>query len=76
MQSVYLNGGYIGSTREYATPYEPISGFTYIDSVTAGDATDQTFVLPAATQVGDLCVLFEGIDDDRTVLDPPTGFTL
>ena len=77
MQSVYLNGGYIGSTREYATPYEPISDFTLIDSVDSAVTSGSiSFTIPASAQAGDLCILTQAIDEEQTIGDVPTGFTL
>lgn len=73
MESVYLNGGYIGITSEYLTKYSPISSFSYIASSEAVQTNNLT--IPSSSQSGDIAVIVDNINSS-TNISAPSGWTL
>lgn len=78
MQSVFLNGGYVGVTREYLTKYVPITSFSYVDYApfAAGFPPSTSVTIPLTAQPGDLAILTESWQSEPDVVAQPTGWNL
>ena len=57
MESVFLNGGYIGATSEYLTTDVQISTIEFVAS--SFGRNQRTVVVPATAQVGDIAVVID-----------------
>lgn len=83
MESVYLNGGMVGATLDFASTDQytlPAAGITYVggstDSIGAQPtnwSSTVTVNLPAGTQVGDLCIVAITCDFLATAINSVTG---
>lgn len=74
LQSVYLNGGYIGVTKTYKVTTEiPLTDFTFVASATGVNSPN--VVIPASAQAGDIAIIVDN-EDTAGTLAAPSGWTL